>query len=48
MQTGSQIVADLRRRGVKLPRFHGDFVVRAFAPGVELAALSVPRGSAKT
>ena len=33
---------------MKLPQFHADFVRRAFAPGVELAALSVPRGSAKT
>lgn len=47
MQT-NHLVADLRRRGVKLPRFHAEFVARAFAPGVELAALSVPRGSAKT
>ncbi|MDE0378656.1 MAG: hypothetical protein OXI20_05395 [Rhodospirillales bacterium] len=45
---GSSIVADLKRRGVRLPGFHADFVRRAFAPGIELAALSVPRGSAKT
>lgn len=45
---GSEIVADLKRRGVRLPGFHADFVRDAFAPGIELAALSVPRGSAKT
>ena len=44
----SEIVEALKRRGVRLPRFHAEFVARAFAPGVELAALSVPRGSAKT
>ena len=49
MQTlGTSIVADLKRRGAPLPGFHAEFVRAAFAPGVELAALSVPRGSAKT
>ena len=49
MQTlGSEIVAALERRGARLPRFLADFTGRAFAPDIELAALSVPRGSAKT
>ena len=46
---GASIVADLKPAGrIKLPGFHAEFVRAAFAPGVELAALSVPRGSAKT
>ena len=48
MSLGSRIVSDLRARGVKLPGFHAGFVRAAYASGVELAALSVPRGSAKT
>ena len=39
---------DLRARGISLPRVHADFVHAAFADGVEIAAASWPRGSAKT
>ena len=45
---GAALVADLGARGVKLPRVHADFVRAAFAPGIEIAAASWPRGSAKT
>ena len=48
MTLGADIIADLASRGVKLPRFHADLVERIFAPDVELVAVSLPRGSAKT
>ena len=44
----SAILADLRKRGLRLPKFHSDFIKAAFAPDIAIAALSVPRGSAKT
>ncbi len=45
---GKDVVADLRARGVKLPRFHADLVERIFEPDIQIAGISLPRGSAKT
>ena len=42
------ILADFERRGLKLPGFHKSFVRAAFSDDIQIAALSVPRGSAKT
>lgn len=44
---GHQIVKELRQR-VVIPKLHADFIIKAFSPWVEVAALSVPRGNAKT
>ena len=44
---GDRVVAALRERVTVLP-FHAEWIRRTFAPGVEISALSVPRGSAKT
>ena len=44
---GREVVRWLRRRTTVL-RFHADFIVAAFADDIQEAALSVPRGSAKT
>ena len=43
-----RIIRSLRERGVPLLPFHRRWVKAAFAPDVQIAALSVPRGSAKT
>ena len=48
MQTlGNEVVKSLQRRVTVLP-FHRDWIRHAFAPDIEIAALSSPRGSAKT
>ena len=47
MHFGDEVVRALRRQ-VKLLQFHSAWVRAAYAPGIEIAALSVPRGSAKT
>ena len=44
---GRAIVAALRSRVPVLP-FHADWIKNTFAPGVEISALSCPRGSAKS
>ena len=44
---GDRVVADLRQRIPVLP-FHGDWIRRTFADGIEVSALSCPRGSAKS
>ena len=48
MQTlGNEVVKSLQRRVTVLP-FLRDWIRHAFAPDIEIAALSSPRGSAKT
>ena len=47
MHFGDEVVRALRRQ-VRLLPFHSAWVRAAYAPGIEIAALSVPRGSAKT
>lgn len=44
---GPEVVRWLRAR-VKVLDFHADFIRAAFADDIQIAALSVPRGSAKT
>ena len=44
---GDAVIRSLRRRTTILP-FHRDWIRAAFAPDTEIAALSCPRGSAKT
>ena len=48
IRLNSAIIADFERRNLKLPGFHKSFIRAAFAPDIQIAALSVPRGSAKT
>ena len=43
-----RITEALKARGVPLLPFHRKWVKAAFAPDIQIAALSVPRGSAKT
>ena len=47
MALGEQVVRYLRSR-VKVLPFHADWIEAAFAPDIQIAALSCPRGSAKT
>ena len=44
---GADIVRSLQLRTTVLP-FHRDWIRQAFSPDIEIAALSCPRGSAKT
>ena len=44
---GDAIIRSLQLRTTVLP-FHRDWIRQAFAPDIEIAALSCPRGSAKT
>ena len=45
---GSAIVKSLRERGTTVLKFHAQWIAAAFADGIQIAALSCPRGSAKT
>ena len=45
---GSSVHADLRRRGVELLPLHRIWLGAAFAPDIQIAALSCPRGNGKT
>ena len=47
MKLGDQVVRSLGQR-VTVLRFHADWIRAAFAPDIQVAALSCPRGSAKT
>ena len=47
MRLGGAIVRSLRQRVPVLP-FHADWIRNTFAPGIEVSALSCPRGSAKS
>ena len=47
MALGDRIVRDLKKRVTVLP-FHGRWIKETFAEDVEISALSVPRGAAKT
>ena len=47
MKLGDQVVRSLGQRATVL-RFHADWIRAAFAPDIQVAALSCPRGSAKT
>ena len=44
---GRDLVRSMRRRVTVLP-FHAAWIEAAYAPGIEIAALSLPRGGAKT
>ena len=48
MSLGIDIVRALRGRGTTILPFHERWIRRACAPGIEVAALSAPRGSAKS
>ena len=47
MTLGEEVVRALRQK-TKIIGFHADWIVNAYAEDVEVAALSCPRGSAKT
>ena len=47
MTLGDQVIRALRQRATVLP-FHADWIKAAFADDIQVAALSCPRGSAKT
>ncbi len=46
-ELGRAVVESMRRR-VTVLRFHADWIEAAYAPAIEIAALSIPRGGAKT
>ena len=48
MKTGNDIVKALKALGTTILPFHGQWIRSAFAPDIEVAALSCPRGAAKT
>ena len=48
MTLGSEIVKAMRGLGTTILPFHERWIRRAFAPDIEVAALSAPRGSAKS
>ncbi len=48
MSLGTDIARALRGRGTTILPFHERWIRRAFAPDIEVAALSCPRGAAKT